>query len=57
MKKIKHKKKNDNLLIAKKSLEGHLCANYESFYSNLNTKVDNKYIPLNEYQQNLNMSL
>ena len=47
----KKEEKNDNWLIAKKSLEGHLCASCESFIGNLNTNLDNKYIPWNKYPQ------
>ena len=43
--------KNDNWLIAKKSLEGNLCASCESYIGDLNSNVENKYIPWNKYPQ------
>ena len=47
----KKEDKNDNWLIAKKSLDGHLCASCESFIGDLNSNVDGKYIPWNKYPQ------
>ena len=47
----KKEEKNENWLIAKKSLEGHLCASCESFIGDLNPNIDNKYIPWNKYPQ------